>query len=465
MPDEAGDGGRVTHPQPSSALPGVRALARALQHGELRAEAVAADYLARLAAVNPMLNALVHPAADVLERARAADLARARGEPCGALHGVPFTVKDWIEVAGLPCDAGFEERRGFMPTQDATAVQRLRTAGGIVLGKTKTGGSANALHPACGNPRAAGRTPGASSSGEAALAAARASPFGLGSDSGGSIRWPAHCCGVAGLKPSHGRVPNTGHFPPIGMLADPRTVIGPIAPTVDDLAFVFALIAGPDDIDTSAVPVPVALAGPRDGAPLRIAWFAGWDNERRGWGPSPSGDALAVTTDATGNAALQAAVAALQDAGHVLVEAVPPHIEDARAITEVYWARPQSISLRSWRPPPASPAMQALDTTIVEHSLFAWERLRRAMLAFMREFDVLLCPAAPRVAPMLGTSAIDDYAYTLPFSLTGQPVVSLQGAWSEDGMPANVQVIAPRFHDLRALRVAREIEDRCGAVR
>jgi amidase len=344
-------------------------------------------------------------------------------------------------------------------------VARLRAAGGIVLGKTKTGGSADALHPACGNPRAEGRTPGASSSGEAALAAARASPFGIGSDSGGSIRWPAHCCGVAGLKPSQGRVPNTGHFPPVATLADPRTVIGPLAPTVDDLAYVIELINGPDGIDAGMVPVPLIVGTAQEGRPLRIAWFGGWENELRGWGPSPGGEGFGIGTDETGRHALANAVAALKDAGHELVQAVPPHIEDARAITEVYWARPESMSLRAWRPPPLSRAQERLTVEVIEHSLFAWERLRRAMLAFMREFDVLLCPAGTRVAPVLGTSTIDDYAFTLPFSLTGQPVVSLPCAWSADGLPANVQVVGRNFEDLRVLRVAAALEARCGAVR
>ena len=140
---------------------------------------------------------------------------RSRGAiPSACLHGVPFTVKDWIETTGLVCAANREARRDYVPRRDATVVARMRAAGAIVLGKTKPQASAD-IHPAPKNPYDASRSPGGSSSGEAVIVAACGSPLGLGSDSGGSIRWPAHCCGVAGLKPSSGLVPNTGHVPPI----------------------------------------------------------------------------------------------------------------------------------------------------------------------------------------------------------------------------------------------------------
>ncbi len=441
----------------------LRALAAALRNGELRAEAVTAQYLARIGAVNPTLRALVHSAPDALQRARAADRARASGKPLGALHGIPFTVKDWIEVAGMACDGGHAERRGFVPKRDATAVTRLRAAGGIVLGKTKTGAGASALHPACVNPLDPERTPGGSSSGEAVLVAARATPFGIGSDSGGSIRWPAHCCGVAGLKPTHGRIPSTGHFPPVNSLQDPRTVIGPLARRVDDLAWVLDMLGGPDGVDPAAVPVPVRPEDPKAVGPWRIAWFAGWTGERRGWGSAGRDAEYDVETDATGNAALSAAVAALRDAGHALVEAVPPRIEEGREITEAYWARRESISLREWLPPPRAFLPHALDTDDIDRSLFAWERLRRALLAFFGEYDLLLCPAAPRIAPPCADAGVDDYAFTLPFSLTGQPVVCLPTAWSADGLPAGVQVVAPHFLEHRALAAAAQIEARCTA--
>jgi amidase len=207
------------------------ALAQAIRARSISSVEAVGLCLQRIQAVNPLLHAVVQLSATALAEAEAADQALARGEPVGPLHGVPFTVKDWIETAGLACAAGDEGRRHHVPLHDATAVARLRAAGGILLGKTKPGSTAD-VYPAPHNPHDLARTPGHSSSGEAAIIAAGGSALGLGSDSGGSIRWPAHCCGVAGLKPTSGLVPLTGHLPCITALADPRTVIGPIARSV-----------------------------------------------------------------------------------------------------------------------------------------------------------------------------------------------------------------------------------------
>jgi amidase len=440
----------------------LRALVAALRDGSLGAETVTDHFLARIEAVNPALHALVRFAPDAREQAHRLDRARAGGAVPGPLHGLPFTVKDWIEVAGLVCDADQPARRDFVPRRDATAIARLKAAGAIVLGKSKTGSGASELHPACVNPLDPTRTPGASSSGEAALVAAHASPLGIGSDSGGSIRWPAHCCGVTGLKPTHGRIPNTGHFPPINPLQDPRTVIGPLARRCDDLAVVLDILSGPDGLDPAVVTGGMEPHDSRPAGPWRIAWFTGWDGERRGWGEGAGEQAYAVGTDATGRAALATAVAALRDAGHELVEACPPRIEEARAITEAYWARRQSVSLREWRPAPGAFRPHPLQVEDIERSLFAWDRLRRAFLAFMREYDLILCPAAPRVAPLLKDAAVDDYSYTLPYSLTGQPVVCVPAAWSAAGLPASVQLAARHFQERRALAAAAAIELRCG---
>lgn len=174
--------------------------------------------------------------------------------------GVPFTVKDWIDAAGLPCPGGRVAHRSRVPNRDATVVARLRAAGGILLGKTSVGPD-NELYGRTNHPDDPLFSPAGSSSGEAAIIAAGGSPLGLGSDSGGSIRQPAHCCGVAGLKPTTGRVPLTGHFPFICAATDPRTVIGPLARHVEDLAFVLRLIAGPDG---------------EDPAPCRCRWPTRW---------------------------------------------------------------------------------------------------------------------------------------------------------------------------------------------
>src|SRR4051812_31893932 len=378
-------------------------LAGAIRSRELSSVDVVMAHLERIESVNPRLNAVVQLSPTALDDARLADAALARGEPTGALHGVPFTVKDWIETADLVCAAGSEARRDYVPKRDATVVARMRAAGAILLGKTKPGANAD-VHPAPANPYDPTRMPGGSSSGEAAIIAACGSPLGLGSDSGGSIRWPAHCCGIAGLKPTNGRVPNTGHVPCISALADPRTVIGPLARLVDDLALALSVIAGPDWRDAGVVPVPLDDVAGVDVGTLRVVHFDAF--------------AGAVPTDAVVRTA-HAAVDVLAARGANVRSALPPRIDESLAITHAYWARPESVSLRTWQPWGES----TLSADDVERSLFEWDRLRRAFLGFMEDVDVIVCPAAPHAAPARGDYGPDDYIYTLPFSLTGYPCV------------------------------------------
>jgi amidase len=213
-------------------------LARRIRAGELSAEAVVQAHLQRIAAVNPRLNAVVQLAAEqALAEARAADAAQRNGQALGPLHGVPFTVKDWIDVAGFPCTGGDLAFRDRVPAADAPVVARLRQAGAIFLGKTNVMVD-NPVYGRANNPYNLAYSTTGSSSGEAALIAAGGSPLGLGSDSGGSIRQPAHACGICGLKPTTGRLPLTGHFPFISAVNDPRTTIGPMARFVEDLALV-----------------------------------------------------------------------------------------------------------------------------------------------------------------------------------------------------------------------------------
>ena len=204
-------------------------LARRIRDRELSSEAIVQAHLQRITTVNPRLNAVVQLAAEqALADARAADATLVRGQPNGPLHGVPFTVKDWIDTAGLPCTGGDLAFRTRVPTEDATVVARMRQAGAILLGKTNVMVD-NPVYGRTNNPYNRADSTTGSSSGEAALIAAGGSPLGLGSDSGGSIRQPAHACGISGLKPTTGRIPLTGHFPFISAINDPRTTIGPMA--------------------------------------------------------------------------------------------------------------------------------------------------------------------------------------------------------------------------------------------
>ena len=216
--------------------------------------------LARIEAVNPHINAVVRLAADARDRARAADATLARGDATGPLHGVPFTIKDSMDTAGVVTTAGTVGWRDRVPDRDATVVARLRAAGGILVGKTNTpeftwaNETDNDVYGRTSNPYDLDRSPGGSSGGSASIVAAGGSPFDVGSDSGNSIRQPAHLCGVAGIKPTSGRVPRTGHWPGPGGLFESFTQLGPIARRVEDLALVLPLIAGPDGEDPHVVP-------------------------------------------------------------------------------------------------------------------------------------------------------------------------------------------------------------------
>src|SRR5688500_18235793 len=219
----------------------LKELVRAIVAREVSAVEVAQTYLERISRLNPALNAIVTVAPDVLERARAAEAALMRGDAAGALHGVPVTIKDTIETAGLRTTSGSKIRADFVPTTDAPAVARLKAAGAIVLGKTNAAEMAmnyTADNPVFGrtnHPHDPKLTPGGSSGGEAVAIATGMSPGGIGSDLAGSVRIPAHFCGVAGLKPSTGRVPGDGQFPPSTGPYGLGAVVGPLARRVGDL--------------------------------------------------------------------------------------------------------------------------------------------------------------------------------------------------------------------------------------
>lgn len=414
------------------------ALADLVRSGAVTTEEIVACHLDRITAVNGRLNAVVQVAADeAIAQARQADAQLSGGGPLGPLHGVPFTVKDWIDVAGWPCTGADTRHRERVPTADAIVVTRLRDAGGIFLGKTNAV-SGNAVYGRTNNPYDFRRTPGGSSSGEAAIIAAGGSPLGLGSDSGGSIRQPAHNCGIAGLKPTTGRVPLTGHFPFIAPLLDPRTVIGPLARSVDDLYLALEAIAGPDGIDPSCAPVP--LLDPADVVlgSIRAAFYTHHD------GASPSEDVAAVT---------RKVAQGLTGVLALVEEAQPNRLDEVYEITRAYWGRPESEDPWEWRPT----GIARLSGDAVESHLFAWDRFRRSTARFMRVFDVIVTPAAERVAAEHGEDE-GGIAYTLAYSLTGYPAVTVRGGRDRHGMPVGVQIVAAPWREDVALAVAMYVE-------
>src|SRR3954462_1900301 len=349
-------------------LPAV-ALAALVARREASAADVVAAHLERIAAIDGALGAVVALDADgALAAARAAEAAFARGEPRGPLHGVPFTVKDNLCAAGLPMTIGDPARVGVVAERDATAVGRLKGAGAILLGKTNCppygGGTEtdNPVHGRTSNPYDLARTPGGSSGGEAAIVAAGGSACGLGTDSGASVRLPAHFCGLAALKPTAGRVPVTGVIDdegPIGALSDPRTQVGPLARAVADVALLLRIVAGPDGSDGGVAPVPLGDPAAVDAGALHVAVQVE--------------NGLATPTAET-VAAVRAAAAALREAGARVEEAAPP-------------GGGHELTLEIWRS--YGDEMRAGDLYRV---LRRWDAYRAEMLAFADRFDLVVCP-------------------------------------------------------------------------
>jgi amidase len=418
------------------------AIVRQIQAREVSAVEVMTAHLEQIAQVNPLLNALVQSDAErALASAHAADVTLAAGRLLGPLHGLPFTVKDWIDAAGLPCTGGELQFRDRVPTVDATVVARMRAAGAILLGKTNVL-EENSVYGRTNNPHNLAYSTTGSSSGEAALIAAGGSPLGLGSDSGGSIRQPAHACGIAGLKPTTGRVPLTGHFPFISAMNDPRTVIGPLARYVEDLALVLPIIAGEDWRDPSVVPVPLGDWRTVRLPTVRVAFYTHHADAE----PTP-----AVA------AACRAAAALFTAVGAQVHEALPPHLDAVYDLTRRYWRRPEPAFPDAWGDEDAT----ELSSLEVEQHLADWDRFRREMIAWMRDYDLVITPAAALPAQPHGTPA-GSIAYTLTYSLVGYPAVVVRAGTAPDGMPIGVQVVARPWRDEVALAAAALIERELG---
>src|ERR1700754_3222052 len=288
-------------------------LAELIRTREISPVEVVQAHLDRIEAINPKLNAIVTVSDDALRAAKTAETAVLQGRELGPLHGVPFTVKDSIDTAGVLTQRGSLIFKGRIPDTDATSVARIKKAGGILLAKTNlpefsySFESDNLLSGRSNNPWDLQRTPGGSSGGESAAIAAGMSPLGLGTDLGNSVRGPAAQTGIVALKATHGRVPMTGIWPRV-----PRRFwhVGPMARSIRDLALAFSQLSGPDGLDAYA-----SSSGPFDAGtgwspqrPLRVGWMVG-----PGFGPVDSEVAATV----------KAAAQALQSAG-CLVE--PVHI-------------------------------------------------------------------------------------------------------------------------------------------
>ena len=412
------------------------AIAAGVKTGRLSAVAVVTAHLERIAAVNSQINALVQLTGDeALKAALGADACVARGDPTGPLHGVPFTVKDVIDVAGVAGAAGMRERMDCVPAMDAVVVARMKAAGAILLGKTNCppggagGETDNPVYGPTRNPYDLARSPGGSSGGEAAAVAAGLSAIGVGSDSGGSLRVPAHFCGIVALKPTTGRVPNTGVLNHPGGVSDVRTQIGVLGRTVRDVALAWPVLAGVDGCDSGVVPMPLPPAGPVELRGLRVALYAD--------------DGIATPRPEI-VAAVHLAGDALRAAGIAVKRARPPDLGDAASITRRYWT------------------MDELTGSEVQQLLADWDRFRSEHLAFLAAFDAIVCPVDAGLAPRRGEARPTLFSYTLPFSLCGWPGAVVRAGADGDGLPIGVQIAARPWHEHIVLALAERLESALG---
>lgn len=443
------------------------AMADAIRRQKISSRELVALHLDRIAEVNADLNAVVAVAAErALDEAGRAVAATGRDGCSRPLLGVPITIKDSFDTEGIVSTAGTPSRARHLPRQDATVVARLRRAGAIVLGKTNTSeltlfptvGTTNPLHGRTNNPHDLARSPSGSSGGAAAIIAAGGSALDIGSDTGGSIRDPAHACGIAGIKPSPGRVPRTGHIVTYGQgVFDRLTQIGPMARFVEDLILTLPLICGPDGLDPEIA--PIALGDPRavDVSALRIAYYT------ENGAAEPSADVAD---------AVRAAAQAIASAGASLVQAVPPGLAQASSL----FARLQAADGGAWKrrllasvqsPTPAGLVdADPLTADAFQRILEDIDAYRSRMTAFMWGFDAVLGPASPE--PALGhddvpTSGFDSWCDLNAHNLSGLPAVVLPAGWSAGGLPIGVQVVGGPWRDDVALAVARAIEQCLGS--
>jgi len=419
-------------------------------------------YLRRIEHLNPSLNAIVTIAPDVLERARESDRQITNGRLAGPLHGLPVTIKDTIDTAGIRTTYGSRLFSDNVPRQDAPVVARLKAAGAIILGKTNVPEMAipyetdNPIFGRTNNPYDHDRTSGGSSGGEAAAIAARLSVAGVGSDLSGSLRVPAHFCGIASLKPTAGVVPMEGHRPSVSGILALGACIGPMARSVDDLAVSFEAMAQsiPHDFEKD----------------VRVAWYVD--------------DGVAPVAPEVMKA-VQRAAEILREAGFDVRQETPPGFSHGPRLWVELFSRVANEQIREFyrgREQEAGPLVSQLlqldDQPVLEGGAHAAKTLakavsereqrREALLRWMRHTPLILSPVSATAAFEHGAGRVDvngnsisvfrSASYAQTVNVFGFPAVSVPVARTQAGLPVGVQIIGPPFQEATVLAAAAIIE-------
>jgi Asp-tRNA(Asn)/Glu-tRNA(Gln) amidotransferase A subunit family amidase len=449
-------------------------IAQAIRSKKISPVEIVELHLRRIEALQPKLNAFVHLDPEgAREQARAAENLVLRGAQLGPLHGVPLTIKCCIDVAGWPCPAGSLLRKTYVANLDAPLVSRWKAAGAILLGNTNTPEflmayeTDNLLTGKTSNPWNLAHSAGGSSGGEAAAIAAGCSAGGVGSDGGGSVRVPAHFCGICGLKPTPGRIPATGHFPPGTGAFSWLGVVGPMARTIADVRSLFEVMAGPDAGDALSAPVPLRAYREGELRGLRVGIL--------------ESEALGIAT-AEMRAAVERTAKSLDERGFTVE---PFRLDGLDRALNLWWfffgpvignllwhsvaGHEDQISpmLREY----LSHATSGNSITLDQFTKACADRdlLRADILRQMRDTPVLLSPVSTSRAFRHGqgnyhpgTGYRDTMRFSQWLNLTGFPGASVPVGVSNEGLPIGVQVIGRPFEDELVLAVAEAIEQARG---
>lgn len=454
-------------------LPSAVEYLRQLESKQISSVELVQQTLSRIHAVNDKLNAVVaeNPEQSLIE-AKAADAKRQGGESLPLL-GLPITVKDSIDVAGFVCSGGSYARENYQ-AKDSTVAARLRAAGAILIAKTNcpeyssSYETDNAIFGRTNHPANLDHTPGGSTGGEGALLAADATLVGIGLDGGGSIRVPSHYCGIVGIRPTVGRVPDTGSWPETRDTGYRDLMcIGPMARYVEDLSLILPIISGPDGLDPYAVPAPLGNPVDVDTRSLRVGYY--------------DYDGTVKVSDET-KIAIESAVKALADAGASITKVTPPDVSDATMIFfsmagadggDRTWKDLEGCNGRHHEQFQAlldgfGDALPLADFFDLQGRFF---KFRAMMRQFIADYDVIICPVTTGPAPRhmtpphgIAQEAYLQYAafnYVHAYAVAGVPVAVVPTG-EQDGLPLGVQIVSQAFQDHVALAAAAAIEKTLG---
>jgi amidase len=448
-------------------------LAEAIRSKHISSAEVVEAHLRRIEAVNPSVNAVtVVLSEQASQAAKAADRAVASGGELPPLHGVPFTVKENIDLAGTPTSHGVKALAGAYPGLDAPNVERVRAAGAIPIGRTNCPDlgirwhTNSELRGATVSPWDRSRTPGGSSGGESAALATGMTPLGLGNDLGGSLRWPAQCCGISSLKPTMGRIPHATTIEPVDFPISIQLMMveGPMARRVADLRAAFEVMAGPSWRDPWTVPAP--LRGPPPAKPVRVALVV---------------DPASQGTEKQVREGVWRAAKALEDAGYAVEEVEPPAIAAAAKVWLDSFIPPIQAGWRTFSPLVGAAANQFVEALFEVagdpdpgthmQSFMIRQSILRAWGEFQEQHPLIVAPVCTGIPFEVGkdrTTAevaeiVRGMRMTVAVNALGLPAVALPVGIG-DGLPQSVQVIGPRYREDLCLDAAAALEDRIGII-